>query len=137
MHWQKAGGIILVGASLCVSAAAADRAVLADASEQHDKTSVRKLLGTGVDVNSTQVDGTTALHWATYHDDAEMVQLLVQAGANVNVVNRYGMPPLATACRNGNAAIVKRLLEAGADANATMKGGESVLMLRVPEIRRR
>ena len=33
------------------------------------------------------------------------------------------------ACTNGNAAIVKLLLEAGADANATMKGGESVLML--------
>ena len=32
-------------------------------------------------------------------------------------------------CTNGNAAIVKLLLEAGADANATMKGGETVLML--------
>ena len=84
---------------------------------------------TGVDVNAAQVDGTTALHWAAYHDDAETVALLVRAGANVNAVNRYGVPPLAQACTNGNAAIVKLLLEAGADANATMKGGETVLML--------
>ena len=80
-------------------------------------------------MNAAQVDGTTALHWAAYHDDAETVALLVRAGANVNAVNRYGVPPLAQACTNGNAAIVKLLLEAGADANATMKGGESVLML--------
>jgi uncharacterized protein len=129
MDWRKTGVLISVSAGLCASAVTAERAALADAAEQRDKTSVRKLVGTGVDVNSTQVDGTTALHWAAYHDDAEMVQLLVQVGAKVNVVNRYGVPPLATACSNGNAAIVKLLLEAGADANATMKGGESVLML--------
>ena len=39
------------------------------------------------------------------------------------------MPPLALACTNGNAAVVKLLLDAGADANATMKGGETVLMM--------
>src|SRR4051795_9476200 len=100
MQWQKTSGLVLVTVGLCASAVAAERAVLADAVEQHDKTSVRKLLATGVDVNGTQVDGTTALHWAAYNDDAETVQLLVHAGANVNVVNRYGMPPLATACRD-------------------------------------
>jgi ankyrin repeat protein len=84
---------------------------------------------TGSELPTAQVDGTTALHWAAYHDDVETVALLVRAGANVNAVNRYGVPPLAQACTNGNAAIVKVLLQAGADANATMKGGESVLML--------
>jgi uncharacterized protein len=129
MHWRKTSGLVLLGVVLGALAVAGERAELADAAEQRDKTSVRKLLGTGVDVNAAQVDGTTALHWAAYHDDPEAVALLVKAGANVNVVNRYGVPPLAQACKNGNAAIVKLLLEAGADANATMKGGESVLML--------
>ena len=130
MHWRNITGLVLLGVGLAAPAAGAARAPLADAAEQRDKTSVGKLLGTaGVDVNAAQVDGTTALHWATYHADAETAALLVQAGANVNAVNRYGVPPLAQACTNGNAAIVKQLLQAGADANATMKGGESVLML--------
>lgn len=102
---------------------------LADAAEQRDLAGVRKLLASGAGVNAAQVDGTTALHWATYHDDAELVALLVKAGANVNAVNRYGVPPLAQACTNRNAEIVNLLLKAGADANAKMKGSETVLML--------
>jgi ankyrin repeat protein len=129
MHWRKISGLVLLGAGLAASAAAAGRSALADAAEQRDTAGVRRLLGTGADVNAAQVDGTTALHWAAYHDDAETVALLVRAGANVNAVNRYGVPPLTQACTNGNAAIVKLLLEAGADANATLKGGESALML--------
>jgi ankyrin repeat protein len=129
MHWRNVGGLVLLWAGLAAPAVAAAHAPLADAAERRDKTSIRKLLATGADINAAQVDGTTALHWAAYHDDAETVELLVKAGANVNAVNRYGVPPLAQACTNGNAAIVKLLLKAGADANATMKGGESVLML--------
>jgi ankyrin repeat protein len=111
------------------SALAAERATVADAAEHRDRAAVRALLKSGVDVNGTQVDGTTALHWATYNDDAETAALLLKAGANVNAVNRYGIPPLAMACTNGNATLVKTLLDAGADPNATMKGGETVLML--------
>lgn len=129
MHWRKMSGLVLLGAGLAVLAFAESRASLADAAEQRDWPSVRKLLGTGVDVNAAQADGTTALHWAVYHDDTETVGLLVRAGAKGNAVNRYGVPPLAQACTNGNSAIVNLLLKAGADANATMKGGESVLML--------
>jgi ankyrin repeat protein len=37
------------------------------------------------DVNASQADGSTALHWAVHFDDLEMVQLLIGAGANVKV----------------------------------------------------
>ena len=111
------------------TALAAERATLADAAERRDRAAIRAELTRGVDVNATQVDGTTALHWAAHYDDAETAALLVKAGANVNAANRYGVPPLALACTNGNAAVVRLLLEAGADANATMKGGETVLMM--------
>ena len=125
MDWRKVTGLVLVGAGLAAPA----RGTLADAMEQRDTAGVRRLLETGADVNAAQPDGTTALHWAAYHDDGETAALLVRAGANVNAVNRYGVPPLTQACTNGNATIVKLLLEAGADANATLKGGESALML--------
>src|SRR5436309_15014043 len=133
MHWRKMSGLgLLLGLGIsviCTPAVAAERAALADAAEQRDKTAVRTLLQAGADVNAAQVDGTTALHWAAYHDDAETVALLVRAGAKVNAVNRYGVPPLAQACTNGNAVIVNRLLQAGADASATLKGGETGLIV--------
>jgi uncharacterized protein len=129
MDWRKISGFVLLGAGLAAPVSAAALAALADAMEQRDTAGVRRLLETGADVNAAQVDGTTALHWAAYHDDTEAVALLVRGGANVNAVNRYGVPPLTQACTNGNAAMVELLLEAGADANATLKGGESALML--------
>ena len=126
MRCRHIAGIVLLTLSLPGPAFAAS---LPDAAEQRDKASVRILLHTGVDANAAQVDGTTALHWAAYHDDAEMAGLLVRAGANVNAVNHYGASALAEASTNGNAAIVKLLLEAGAEANTRMKGGETALML--------
>ncbi len=126
MRWRHIAGIVLLQLSLAGSAFAAP---LPDAAEQRDKASVRILLHSGVDADAAQVDGTTALHWAAYHDDAEMAGLLVRAGADVNAVNRYGASALAEASTNGNAAIIKLLLEAGADANTRMKGGETALML--------
>jgi ankyrin repeat protein len=129
MHWRRTTGLALLMVAVAGTAMAAERATLPDAAERRDRAAVRTLLTGGVDVNATQSDGTTALHWAAYHEDAESAALLIKAGANVNAANRYGVPPLALACTNGNAAVVKLLLEAGADANATMKGGETVLMM--------
>ena len=129
MLWRNATGLALLMTAVAGTALAAERATLADAAEQRDRAAVRTQIARGVDVNATQIDGTTALHWAVHYDDAETAAVLVKAGANVNAANRYGVPPLALACANGNAAVVRLLLEAGADANATMKGGETVLMM--------
>ena len=101
---------------------------LADATKARDTAAVRTLLRQKVDVNSTQVNGMTALHWAAYQDDLETAKLLVAAGANAKAVNRYGVTPLSTACENGNGAMVELFLKAGADANTTLPGGETVLM---------
>jgi ankyrin repeat protein len=103
-------------------------APLADAAERMDRARIRALLKQRVDVNTPQVDGMTALHWATYQDDVEVSRLLVGAGANARAANRYGVTPLSLACTNGNAAIVELLLKAGADPNAALPGGETPLM---------
>lgn len=101
---------------------------LADAAEQRDVVKLRALIDGDADVNATQVDGMTALHWAAYYDDVPTVKLLVQHGADANSKNRYGVPPLSLACTNGNGEIVETLLEAGADPNAKLRGGTTVLM---------
>ena len=109
-------------------ASAAPEARLATAVQQMARDTIRQLLEKRVDVNAPQPDGTTALHWATYHDDLDLVKRLMGAGANVLVANRYGVTPLALACINGNAAMIERFLDAGADANSTLPGGETMLM---------
>jgi uncharacterized protein len=115
MHCRRMNRLVLLVLGLSGAALGADRATLADAAEKRDQARVRSLLETRVDVNATQMDGTTALHWAVYHDDSETAALLVRAGANVNAVNRYGVPPLSLACSNGSGGVVKLLLAAGAD----------------------
>lgn len=101
MQARKIIGLVIMTAGIAAPAVAAAKAALADAAEHGDMPGVRALIAKGVDVNTPQVDGTTALHWAAYHDDPGTVGLLVRSGAHVNVLNRYGVPPLALACTNG------------------------------------
>ncbi|MBL8851099.1 MAG: ankyrin repeat domain-containing protein, partial [Planctomycetaceae bacterium] len=99
-----------------------------DAAEQRDTSQLQSLLAQHADVNLQQPDGMTALHWAVYHDDAELARSLMEAGAQVTAVTRYGVSPLSLACTNGNAEIVSMLLNAGADPRTMQPGGETVLM---------
>jgi ankyrin repeat protein len=101
---------------------------LVDAIRQGDKAGVRALLNQRVDVNTSEADGTTALHWAVYMDDLESANLLIRAGARVATTNRLGVTPLSLASINGNAPIVESLLKAGADPNTASREGETALM---------
>jgi len=116
---------------LCVTALGrgAGKSEVADAAMKGDKAALRVLLQQKTDVNASQVDGATALHWAIYRDDIEMVDLLIRAGANVKAVNREGVTPLAMASLYGNAGMISRLLKAGADAAEVGPNGQTVLML--------
>jgi ankyrin repeat protein len=110
------------------SSAAETGSDLADAAERGDRAAVRSLLERGEDVNGTQPDGMTALHWAVHRDDLETAQILIKARADVRAANRHGVTPLSVACTNGNAAFVELLLERGADPNTALRGGETALM---------
>ena len=102
---------------------------LVDAAKTGDAVVVRTILKEQPAlVNVAEADGTTALHWATDHDDTAMTEVLVRAGANVKAANRYGVTPLYSAATNGNAAMIELLLKAGADANAALPEGETALM---------
>ena len=111
--------------------AAADmRPPLVDAAKKNDREAVRTLLKQpGINVNAAEPDGTTALHWATYHDNVEMADLLIRAGAKANTANDLGVTPLWTASENGSEVMVRKLLAAGANANARLLSGETVLMM--------
>ena len=102
---------------------------LIDAAKNVDRDGVRSLLKQGVNVNATEADGTTALHWASYRDDLESVDLLLRAGADVNARNDLGATPLWAASQNGSEPMVRRLLEAGANPNASLLLGETPVMV--------
>jgi ankyrin repeat protein len=89
---------------------------------------VRDLIAERVNVNATEVDGSTALHWAAQRDNLEIVNLLLTSGANPKAATRYNLTPLYLACVNGNAEIIERLIRAGADANTISEEGETALM---------
>ena len=102
---------------------------LIDAVKAGNSTAAAALIQKKVDVNATEADGTTALHWAVRNDDATLVDRLIRAGANAKAQNRYGVTPMALACENGSAPVVDRLLKAGVSANATGPLGETALHL--------
>ena len=87
--------IAAIGGARLVAAGA--DASLPDAAQHKDARGVRELLSRKVDVNASQPDGMTALHWAVYYDDLDLVGRLLGAGANARAANRYGVTPLALA----------------------------------------
>jgi uncharacterized protein len=120
-----AAGVLI--AACAVSGATADPRLI-QAIRRHDVDAVRTLLKQRVEVNATQGDGSTALHWAARVDDAAIADALIRSGARVNVANDVGVTPLHLACVNRSAPVVERLLAGGADANATLLNGETALM---------
>ena len=107
---------------------AANDARLVQAAQAGDAAAVRARLAEGADVNSTDPEGSTALHWAIHRDDAALVDVLLSAGANPNLASRYKIAPLTLAAQNGNTALVQRLLKAGASPDSVSEEGQTVLM---------
>jgi ankyrin repeat protein len=116
----------MVGA---VAVPAGAQSVVAAAKDKNREAVRQLLLQKPADANGTEGDGTTALHWASHHDDVELAGLLLRAGAKVNAANDLGATPLWIASLNGSTAMVRRLLRAGANPNAALLLGETPLMV--------
>jgi ankyrin repeat protein len=101
---------------------------LADAVQKQDRAAIQSLLKKP-EVNSTQIDGSTPLHWAAQLEDIVTTKALLKLGADPKATNRYGIAPITLAARVGNGEIIELLLAAGADANLTDRTGETPLML--------
>lgn len=101
---------------------------LADAAKLGNWPEVRSLLAAHSDVNATQPDGMTALHWAVQANEEGVVTALLAAGADANAVNRYGITPLWLAATNASVPVTQALLRAKADPKAALPHGETALM---------
>ena len=101
---------------------------LIDAVKQNDVDTVRSLIARQVEIDATDTDSSTPLHWAVQRDNLEVADLLIGAGANVRASTRYNITPLSLAATNGSAGMIERLLDAGVDPNAASQEGQTALM---------
>jgi len=110
------------------SASAADGSLIAAIKKRARPSAIAELIRQDIDVNQSQGDGTTALHWAVHRNQLGAAKLLINAGANVATPNEFGVCPLSLACTNGNSRMIETLLDAGADPDAALLTGETPLM---------
>ncbi len=74
-----------------------------------------RLIQSGVDLNSTDDTGCSALWLAAYHSHSRAVAVLIEASADIELPNEVGMTALMAAACCGSADTVRVLLQAGAD----------------------
>ncbi|XP_037071350.1 protein phosphatase 1 regulatory subunit 12C-like [Pollicipes pollicipes] len=101
-----------------------DACVFLAACAAGEKDEVKRLLVKGVDIDTTDVDGLTALHQACIGDNLDMVEFLVQHGADVNRGDNEGWTPLHATSSCGFLSISKYLIDQGADVAAVNNDGE-------------
>ncbi len=118
-------GLLLV----CAAHSVAAQNALVDAARNDEHATAVALLAERADPNQAESDGTTPLHWAVHHDDADLVARLLEAGADVGAANDYGATPLSEAAVRANVAVLAALLDAGADASSANADGQTALMV--------
>jgi len=126
----KIGGVVIASTLLAMNLPAASNGDvrLVDAVKNSDRAAIQALLPQHIDPNVPDLNGSTALHWASRWNNLEAASALIKSGANVKAANRYGVTPLSLACINGSAPMIELLLKAGADANTVLPEGETALM---------
>lgn len=79
------------------------------------------------EVDHSEPDGMTPLHYAVLNNDVTVAAALLRAGADINARTRYGVNPIYLAAQNGSAEMTRLLLDNGANPNEVYREGERVL----------
>ncbi|XP_019707660.1 ankyrin repeat domain-containing protein EMB506, chloroplastic isoform X3 [Elaeis guineensis] len=88
-----------------------------------------KLLELGIDIDSVDKDGFTALHKAVIGKKEAVISHLLRKGANPHIRDRDGWTPLHVAIQSRSRDIAKVLLVNGADKTRRNKDGKTPLDL--------
>ena len=129
VRWKILFGVVVAAMGLISTVGAWAAPSLIEAARANDTTTALAAIADKVDVNAKSADGTTALHWAIYRDNAAVVQRLIKAGADVKTANEFGSTPMAEAAVVGDAAVIEALLNAGADVESRGADGQTALMV--------
>ncbi|KAJ8728046.1 hypothetical protein PYW08_016431 [Mythimna loreyi] len=79
------------------------------------------------DINFSDTNGFTALHYAARYGSDELCKILIHNKANVNCTNKKNQTPLHLAALNNKTYVIRLLLESGANINAIDMAGNTPL----------
>jgi ankyrin repeat protein len=90
---------------------------------------VQEMLDKGIDPNTRDQFGTTALEHAAEAGHTEVVKLLLGKGADANLKDMRGNSALMLAVWNGHTDTVKAIVSSGADVNLRNSAGLTALSI--------
>lgn len=79
------------------------------------------------DINFTDINGFTALHYASRYGLVELCKILIHNKADVNCYNKKYQTPLHLAALNNKIYVIRLLLDSGANINAIDVAGNTPL----------
>jgi ankyrin repeat protein len=88
-----------------------------------------RLIEANIDVNSKDITGSTALHWAAFTNDAEVAKILLSHGAEIEAKDSTQQTPLMVAATRGSLSVMRVLIAANANTEARNSFGETVVFL--------
>ncbi|XP_022731038.1 ankyrin repeat-containing protein P16F5.05c-like isoform X2 [Durio zibethinus] len=80
---------------------------------------VEYLIGSGVDVDASNVEKNTPLHWACLNGHVEVVKKLVLSGAHVNLLNSHERTPIDEAVSMGKMDVLDAINATSAELELT------------------
>jgi len=100
-----------------------------DAAEENEVEIIQELIENKVNINGTDEQGNTALHFSVMKGRLEVTRKLLELGAKVDIKNEDGETPLHLAMKleEGDTKISTILLEKGASPNVKDELGNTAL----------
>ena len=101
---------------------------LLTAAAQNQTEIVQQLLVAGVDIETRDTHGRTALLLATHHNAVEAARILIESGADVNAMDNISDSPYLYAGAEGHLEILHMTLDHGADLTSVNRYGGTALI---------
>lgn len=104
------------------------QASLLNAAAGNDTATIQKLLAQGVDIETRDKNGRSALLLATHRNAIETARILIEAGADVNAMDNILDSPYLYAGAEGRLEILRMTLARGADLASVNRYGGTALI---------
>ena len=100
-----------------------------DQAKKGNNENIQLLLTAGIQVDSVDEDGNSAIHLAAESGQTGVIDTLLSAGADKNLKDKNGNTPLIRAVMAGKKEAAVKLVTAGANSRAVNTMGRSVLSI--------